>query len=108
MESEEVAAEEDPAPPLSPARVAAPAPASRAGDKGGFEDFRTELAASIQERVLGSLERSLGKHATRSASTAAEDADVEGLAERTSGLEERIRARVEAALRAKGIPEDEG
>ncbi|MBA3381166.1 MAG: hypothetical protein H0T97_04770, partial [Actinobacteria bacterium] len=40
-----------------------------------------------------SLERSLGKHATPSTTSAAEDADVDGLAERTSGLEEQIRAR---------------
>ena len=107
VESEDVAAEEVPTPPPSPAPPTAPAPADRARGKGKFEDFGTELAASIQERVLGSLERSLGKHATPRTTSVEEDADVEGLAERTSGLEEQIRARVEAALKAKGISRDE-
>ena len=74
---------------------------------GQFESFGTELAASIQERVLGSLERSLGKHGTPSTTLAAEDADVDDLAARSSALEEQIRARVEAALKAKGISPDE-
>ena len=103
VESEDVAAEEVPTPPPSPAPPTAPAPADRARGKGKFEDFGTELAASIQERILGSLERSLGTHATLRTTSVEEDADVEGLAERTSGLEEQIRARVEAALKAKGI-----
>ena len=107
VESEDVAAEEVPTPPPSPAPPTAPAPADRARGKGKFEDFGTELAASIQERVLGSLERSLGTHATLRTTSVEEDADVEGLAERTSGLEEQIRARVEAALKAKGISRDE-
>ena len=52
VESEDVAAEEVPTSPPSPAPPTAPAPADRAPDKGKFEDFGTELAASIQERVL--------------------------------------------------------
>ncbi|MBA3382044.1 MAG: adenylate/guanylate cyclase domain-containing protein [Actinobacteria bacterium] len=109
VENEELTAEEDvPAPSSPPPSPAAPTPADRAHEISKSRDFGADLAASIQERVLGSLERSLGKHATPSTTSAAEDADVDGLAERTSGLEEQIRARVEAALRAKGISRDEG
>ncbi|CAN5377133.1 hypothetical protein BH20ACT13_BH20ACT13_00650 [soil metagenome] len=61
VESEEVAAEEDvPITPTPPSAPAAPAPADPARGREKFQDFGTELAASIQERVLGSLERSLG------------------------------------------------
>ena len=109
VESEELEAEHVlPVPPSPPASPAAPAPPERARDRGKFEDFGTELAASIQERVLGSLERSLGKHAVPSTPAAEEDANVDDLAKRTSGLEEQIRARVDAALKAKGISPDRG
>lgn len=108
VESEDLVAEEDvPAPSSPPPPPAAPAPADRAREIGKSRDFGTDLAATIQERVLGSLERSLGKHATPPTTSAAEDADVEGLAARSSALEEQIRARVEAALRAKGISRNE-
>ena len=109
VESEEPAAEEEDAPiaPTGPAAPATPAPAEPARGREKFEDFGTELASSIQERVLGSLERSLGKRPHPSLSSSAEDADVEDLATRTSALEEQIHARVEAALRAKGISRDE-
>ena len=107
VESEEVAAEEILTPPPSPVPPTAPAPAVPAHDRGKFEDFGTELAASIQERVLGSLERSFGKRSAAASPEAAEDGDLEDLATRTAGLEEQIRARVEAALKAKGIPRDE-
>ncbi len=43
----------------------------------------------------------------RPPTAAAEDADVDGLAARSSALEEQIRARVEATLKAKGISPDE-
>ena len=108
VESEEVAPEEEvPSAPSPPSAPAAPTPAERPRDSGRFQDFGSELAATIQERVLGSLERTLGKHATPPSTAAAEDADVDGLAARSSALEEQIRARVEAALRAKGIANDE-
>ena len=110
VESEDVAAEEGvpvPTPPSPPSSPAAPTASQRARDRGTFEDFGAELAASIQERVLSSLDRSLGKRSTRESPSADEDADVDDLATRTSGLEEQIRARVEAALKAKGISPDE-
>ena len=108
VESEELAAEEEvPAPPSPPPSPAAPAATGRAREIGRSRDFGKDLAASIQERVLGSLERNLGKQASPASTTPAEDADVEDLATRTSALEDQIRARVEAALRAKGISRDE-
>ncbi|MGI8478362.1 MAG: hypothetical protein ACR2M2_00635 [Gaiellaceae bacterium] len=110
VESEQLdAAEEDvPVPPSPPSSPAPPAAADRARGTGKYSEFGAGLAASIQERVLGSLERSLGKHTAPASTSAAEDADVEGLAERSSALEEQILARVEAALRAKGIARGEG
>jgi len=108
VESEEVAAEEDvPITPTPPSAPAAPAPADPAPGREKFQDFGTELAASIQERVLGSLERSLGNRPHAPPPSAAEDADVEDLATRTSALQGQIQARVEAALKAKGISRDE-
>ena len=107
VDSEDVAPEEEvPLAPSPPSAPAAPTPAERPRDSGRFQDFGSELAATIQERVLGSLDRSLGKRSTPTTAVA-EDADVDGLAARSSALEEQIRARVEAALKAKGIPRDE-
>lgn len=103
VDAEELEAEEEaPAPPAPPPASAPPVPAERAR----FESFGKELAASIQKRVLDSLEQSLGKSATEVSTEAAEDADLEDLAARTAGLEEQIRARVEAKLKAKGIAPD--
>ncbi len=100
----EVEAPMAPSPPSAPAP---PTPAERPRDSGKFQDFGSELAATIEERVLGSLERSLGKHASPPTTAHAEDADVDGLAARSSALEEQIRARVEAVLKAKGISPDD-
>ena len=105
VESEDVAPEDVPSAPSPPTPIAPPTPAERPRD--AFHDFGSELAATIQERVLGSLERSLDKHATPSPTAAAEDADLDGLAARSAALEEQIRARVEATLKAKGISPDE-
>ena len=62
------------------------------------------LAAGIQERVAASLERSLGKVAPSSDTAASDDSSaVDDLASRAADFEERISARIEDALRAKGI-----
>jgi class 3 adenylate cyclase len=68
-----------------------------------FEDLGTRLAASIQESVVGSLERTLGKVGGTSDTSPGEDSDVEDIASRAAALEAKITARVDAALRAKGI-----
>jgi class 3 adenylate cyclase len=65
-----------------------------------FEDFGARLAAGIQERVLGSLERTLGKQETASPG---ETSDVDDIAARADDLGAKIGARVEEALRGKGI-----
>jgi class 3 adenylate cyclase len=91
-------------------------PAPRTGQQEDadqrFEELGARYAARIQEIVLRSLLR--GENADRrspqSRSTSApegEDADVEDLAARASELEERIVARVEEALRARGISPDQ-
>jgi class 3 adenylate cyclase len=99
VETDEV---EEPAPPAPVARV------SGDGDGGEeierrFEDFGSRLAAGIQEQVLGSLERSLGKAGTPSSRPPGENKDVADLAERGISLQDQILARVDAALKAKGI-----
>jgi class 3 adenylate cyclase len=77
-----------------------------------FDELGTRYAARIQEKVLRSLERDFrrGRRASRTRKVeppsfrpAGEDADIEGLAARAASLEEQIVARVEEALRAKGI-----
>jgi class 3 adenylate cyclase len=102
----------------------AAAPADRAAetDERDFERRIEEVgkrhATRIQEKVLRSLERDLrrdrrasraGKVETPSLGPAGEDADadIESLAVRAASLQERILARVEEELRAKGISRDE-
>jgi class 3 adenylate cyclase len=77
-----------------------------------FEELGARYAARIQENVLRSLLRGdkADLRSPQSRSTSApegEDADVEDLAARASELEERIVARVEEALRARGISPDQ-
>ena len=70
-----------------------------------FEEFGYRLAESIQARVMRSLEGTLGKVGPPASS--AEDDDLEDIAARAETFEERIRAQVEASLRASGIRPDE-
>jgi len=70
-----------------------------------FEDLGERLAAGIQEKVAERLEHALRKVETAEARR--EDADVDDLAARSASLEEKIRARVDAALRARGISRDD-
>jgi hypothetical protein len=82
--------EAPPGPPPAPAPPGPPA------------EFKDQLKASIQQRVereLLSALRSLEEDAAENP----DDASVDELAERTADLGERIAARVDAALRAKGI-----
>jgi class 3 adenylate cyclase len=78
-----------------PAEPEKPVPVERDIEKR-FEDLGARLAAAIEDKVLGSLEWRVGKPAE-------EDANVEDLATRAESLGDRITARVEAALRARGI-----
>jgi class 3 adenylate cyclase len=67
------------------------------------EDLGTGLAERIQERVFRSIEGALGKGDLDRTEPGPDDSDVEDLAARAASLEERIGARVEAALKAKGL-----
>jgi class 3 adenylate cyclase len=80
----------------------------------GFEELGAQYAARIQEKVLRSLvgEDKGDRRSQRSKDGESgpvpegEDTDVEDLAARASELQERIAARVEEALRARGISPD--
>jgi class 3 adenylate cyclase len=66
-------------------------------------EFRDRLKASIQERVDRELLAAFGDAEREVSSEPADDAAVDELAGRTADLGEKISARIEAALRAKGI-----
>lgn len=104
VEAEETAA----AAPVEPAP-----PPGQPEAAHGFEELGAQYAARIQEQVLRSLlredksdRRSRDSKDAESRFPEGEDADVEDLAARASELQERITARVEAALRARGISPD--
>ena len=84
--------------------LVAAAPIERARDSGKFPDFGTELAASIQERVLGSLERSLGKRSTPGPSAARRGRE-RGRPRRAHVRRSKSRSvrESDAALKAKGM-----
>ena len=83
-------------------------PAEREVDRR-FDDFGKRLAASIEEQVARKLERAFERIETSSTASATddEDADIEDLAARSARLGEAINARVDAALKAKGITRDQ-
>jgi class 3 adenylate cyclase len=69
------------------------------------EDLSARYAARIRQDVLRSLEGVFGQDRRPArADEGQEDADVDDLAARASALQERITARVEAAMRARGLP----
>jgi class 3 adenylate cyclase len=113
IEPEEEAATEAgtaPEPPAPPSPPPAPATPARGIDEREierrFEDLGERLAAGIQEKVAERLERAFQKIEPP---PLGEDTDVEDLVARSASLEEKIRARVDAALKARGISRgDEG
>ncbi|HEU0248769.1 MAG TPA: adenylate/guanylate cyclase domain-containing protein [Gaiellaceae bacterium] len=103
-EAEGVATPEPPPPP------APPGPPSTTGEQAierRFDDLGKRLAAGIEEQVASKLERAFQRLESLPASSAHEDDDVESLAARSAALDEKIQARVDAALRAKGIVADD-
>ena len=96
-------------------RAEAPEPVSRderpaSGDldiERRFEELSARLAAGIQEQVLGKLEKAFGKVEETGAVPSAESSDVDAIAARSKSLGDEITARVEEALRAKGIFRDD-
>ena len=72
-----------------------------------FEDLGARLTVGIEERVLASLEKSLGRVGPAdSGSTGKGVSAADDIASRAS-LDDRISARIAAALRARGIDPDE-
>jgi class 3 adenylate cyclase len=101
---EEPAPEEPSAEP-QPVTAAVEAGKTRERDiERRFENFGARLAEGIQERVLASLERGLGRVGRKDERTPSiENSAVDDLATRAASLGEQISARVEEALRAKGL-----
>ena len=103
-EADGVATPEPPSPP------APPEPSSTAGEQAierRFDDLGKRLAAGIEEQVARKLERAFDRLGAQPIRADEEDADVENLAARSAALDEKIQARVDAALRAKGIAGDD-
>jgi class 3 adenylate cyclase len=84
-------------PAAQPTTPSPPAAAEREDDLG------KKLEQRIEDGVLRMVEASLAKMTPKSKG---HGDDVEQLAERGASLDEQIRARVDAALRASGIPRD--
>src|SRR5262249_31664595 len=70
------------------------------------DELGKRLAETIEQSVARRLGDIIQRFAPRPDTPASEDAAVETIASRSASLEETIRARVEAALRARGIPDD--
>ena len=107
-------APEPPAPPAPPARRARPRPHRSTTEQEierRFDDLGERLAAGIHEQVAARLERAFGKIGSLPSDTTREDSDVEDtdvedIAARTASLGELINARVDAALKARGVDRD--
>jgi len=92
--------------PVAPA-AGAPRPVRTDGDTR-VEGLGTRLAATIQDRVLASVERSLGRAAEGEAATGtSETSAADDLASRLADLDEQISARIADALTTKGIDPDD-
>ena len=105
--------EAEPAVADTPTPPAPPPPPGQPEAAQSFEGLGAQYAARIREQVLRSLLREDKPDRRTRPSTEAEtgavpgeDADVEDMAARASELQERIAARVEEALRARGISPD--
>jgi class 3 adenylate cyclase len=98
-----------PAPPSAPPEPSAPAPTERPKDElerdieRRFEDLGARLSATIQERVVRSLEGKLG----RAPGPDDDSSSVDDIASRMESLGDQIEARVKAALEKRGIPTDD-
>ena len=87
------------------AQQPAPEPAHSAAPDVHEEDIGKKLEKRIEESVLRMVDAGLEKLTPTPKPSA--DTDVEELAERGASLDDSIRARVDAALRAHGIPSQE-
>ena len=76
------------------ARAEAPEPSAPAPAEEDAADFRARLKSMIKQKVEGEFRKALGS----------DDAGVDELADRSADFDELIQARVDAALRAAGMP----
>ena len=81
----------------------APKPKSPAAAETRQEDIRSRIEKRIEESILRMVDAGLEKLAPKPST----GSDVEELAERGASLDEEIRAKVDAALRASGVPGNE-
>jgi hypothetical protein len=102
LEIEGVDAPEEPVGRAEPGPAAEPV---RRDLEQRFEDLGTRLAAGIEERVLASLEKSLGSVGPDAEDQGGGESAAEDLASRVS-LDERISGRIAAVLREHGIDPD--
>jgi class 3 adenylate cyclase len=93
--------------PTEPAPAKQPATLDEREIERRFEDLGERLSAGLQEKVAERLERAFAKLEAPPGAPV-EDTDVEDLVARSASLEEKIRARVDAALRARGISRGDG
>jgi class 3 adenylate cyclase len=112
LEIEGIEPEEPSVEPVGEPEVVGATPASEARtgerEERRLDDLGERLSAGIQEKVAERLERAFAK-LERPSRDPAEGTDVDDLAARSASLEETIRERVDAALRARGISRgDEG
>lgn len=94
------------APGVAPEQKPAREPKRKSRDRDyekRFERFGERLEEHIQERILRTLDKTLGRLAPPSGG---DDEAVEDIAERAATFDEKIKARVEASLRAAGVPPD--
>jgi class 3 adenylate cyclase len=82
-----------------------PAPVSEAAQT--HDELHDRLSSEIKRRVERELQTAFESVDVTTPSRP-DDAEVDELAVRTAGLGEQIRARVDSALRARGIARDEG
>jgi class 3 adenylate cyclase len=109
LEIEAVTLQQASAEPPQAAEPAPSKPAKRKAGKGDFDkridEWGERLGDRIQERVLRMLDRSLEKLGPVPTSEADNEA-VDDIADRAASFDEKIQARVEAALRAAGVSRD--
>lgn len=99
-----------PSAPPAPEAPRPPAPGPKATEQEierRFDDLGERLAAGIHEQVTQRLERAFEKLESLPSRIPEEDTDVEDLVARSASLEEKIIARVDAALRARGLADDD-
>jgi len=107
VEPAEPAPVKPPGPPGTPRPPETPSVTKERAIERRFEELGERLAAGIQDTISARLERAFEKIDAAPEPSERDDSDVDDLAARSASLEERIRERVDAALRARGLAPDE-